>query len=244
MGIFDNLLAPFTTSAQDKAANDQANAYRTGLTAFNTNADAAKGDITQYYGQAANPWQQNFATASQGTRAYADAMGLNGPEGNARAVAAFQNNPGYQFGLTQLMNAVQARNQAAGSGNSGNAMLDLLKQGKGYFDTNWNTYTGNLQPYLNYSTQGAQGLSNVYTGEGTQLAGVDVNKGNAALGVNASIGNAQANADLAPLTAGGNTWGALLGAANLGVGGGATLGGQFLSGAAKNLFNTFQPKTP
>ena len=55
-----------------------------------------------------------------------DSLGVNGPEGNARATAAFQNNPGYTTSVNAGLDVLNRRREAAGMGTSGNADLDAL----------------------------------------------------------------------------------------------------------------------
>jgi hypothetical protein len=60
-----------------------------------------------------------------------DALGVNGPEGNARATGAFQAGPGYQFAFDQGMDALNRRRAAGGMLNSGNADVDAIRFGQG-----------------------------------------------------------------------------------------------------------------
>lgn len=202
MGLFDI----FSSSDANNAAQAQTQGYQQGYN-----------QLGQLYGQAGNALQSNYLgglqpvannlnNANAGTNALGNALGLNGPQGSAAAVQAFQANPGYQFGLNQGLNAVQARQQQMGQGASGNAMLALNDYAQNYANQNWQQYLQNLQPYQNQATQNAalnlqgygqlgQGLSNLYSGQG-----------NAAYGSAVGQGNAQAQADYANLNASQNLW--------------------------------------
>jgi hypothetical protein len=120
--------------------------------------NAAQDAATRNYYAGISPFMQNWAQANQGSNALADALGLNGPQGSANAVAAFQANPAYQFGQQQGLNAIQAQAQASGMGASGNALMDAAKFANNYANQGWNSYIGNLSPYLNFATQGAGGI--------------------------------------------------------------------------------------
>jgi hypothetical protein len=182
-----------------------------------------------------SPFLQNYAQANLGTNQLANALGLNGPQGNAAAIAGFQNNPSYQFGLRQGEDAIAAQAARGGMGASGNALLAADQFGTNYANQNWNNYIGQLTPYLNYAAQGAggalqgygnlgQGLGNLYSNLGQNLnqnfmglgGGLNqsfANQGNAAYGAQSSIGNAQANAELAQAGANANILNAIGGGA-------------------------------
>jgi hypothetical protein len=179
--------------------------------------------LTTNYTAGLQPFLQNYGTAQQGTTALGNALGLNGPQGNAAAVAAFQNNPGYQFQLQQGMDAVNANAAKTGQLASGNTNLDLLKFGQGLAGTGWNQYLQNLQPYLGASQAAASGIGTLDSGLGNQLNANLTNQGNAAYGAQTSIGNANANADLARYNTSANALGAVAG----GLGLGANLFGKF-----------------
>lgn len=143
------------------------------LGSANTAASGALGAgrdaLTSNYYAGISPFLQNYATANQGSQALADALGLNGPAGNARAVAGFQNNPGYQFGLDQGEAAIAAQAQKGGMGASGNALMDASKFATNYANQNWNNYINQLSPYLGAAGQAAGGIQQGYSGLGSAL---------------------------------------------------------------------------
>jgi hypothetical protein len=226
MGLFDI----FNTNDQTAAANAQIQGVNTGLGQLNQNYDAGRNALTTNYAAGLQPFRANFTNAQKGTNALGNALGLNGAQGNADALAAFKNNPGYQFQLQQGDNAILAAQAAGGGGGleSGNTLKALSDYNQGLAGTSWNNYVSQLQPYQGAATAAAGGIGTLYGGLGTALGANYTNQGNAAYGANTSIGNANANADLAGLTASGNLWGAglgLLGAGtNLAGGGGLGAG--------------------
>lgn len=82
-----------------------------------------------------------------GANTYADAMGLNGAAGTARAQDAFQTGPGYQFSLDQGLQALERNASRYGRSNSGNTDLDLMKYATGYADQNYNNWLSGLSSY-------------------------------------------------------------------------------------------------
>jgi hypothetical protein len=202
------LFDPFNNNAQTQAANAQIAGINAGVGAATPYYNQGISALENAFSSAKNPLQQNFMASKQGLTALGNSLGFGGPAGNAAAVAAFQNNPGYQFQLQQGDNAILAA-QAAGQGGglaSGNTLVDLSKFNQGLANTSWNQYISNLQPYINFAQNSGQGLSNVSQNLGTQLNAAYGNLGNMAYGANTSIGNANANADLGNLTGASNVW--------------------------------------
>lgn len=89
-----------------------------------------------------------------GANAYADALGLNGPEGNANAVAGFKTGPGYDFMMDQGLQALERRASAQGNLQSGETGLDTLRFATGLAGQEWGGYLDRLQPYNGMFTQG------------------------------------------------------------------------------------------
>jgi hypothetical protein len=219
MSLFDI----FSNAPAQDAAAAQTAGINAGYGQLSGLAGQGRDALTTNYTAGLQPFLQNYGTAQQGTTALGNALGLNGPQGNAAAVAAFQNNPAYQFQLQQGMDAVNANAAKTGQLASGNTNLDLLKFGQGLAGTGWNQYLQNLQPYLGASQAAASGIGTLDSGLGNQLNANLTNQGNAAYGAQTSIGNANANADLSRYNTSANALGALAG----GLGLGANLFGKF-----------------
>lgn len=82
-----------------------------------------------------------------GADLYADAMGLNGADGAARAGTAFQTGPGYDFARDQGLDAVMRKASATGRVQSGNTDLDLLRYATGYADQTFGDWLTRLGGY-------------------------------------------------------------------------------------------------
>lgn len=231
MGIFDL----FSGASGQKAAADQIAGINQGkdeaTAAFGQGRDA----LTTDYAKALSPYTTNFNVANKGQDALADAMGMNGPEGSARATAAFQANPAYKFQLQQGLDASKAAAAKSGFTGSGNAMIDLNNYAQGQANQGWNQYTQNLQPFLGAANNAAGGIAGVNTGLGNAINASYNNQGNLDYGADTSIGKAQAGGDMANYNASGNLWGAglaLAGDAAQAFGGGG-------AGKVKSLFGSF-----
>ncbi len=212
MGLFDIF--------SNKNAQDAANARIAGINQGYTQATGAVqsglNNANQYYNQAYGAWAPLAGQGAAGANAYADALGLNGPEGNARAQAAFQNNPGFQTQLQTGIDAIDRGAAARGMTQSGNTLAAEQAYGNNLANQNWSNYLAAYNPLLSQQTAAAQGQSGVLTGQGNvnYLGGTQL--GQYGWQQATGIGDAQAAADLAKNQASANLWGVLLGGAKLG----------------------------
>lgn len=211
MGIFDI----FTNDNAQNAANAQIAGVNAGYNQLSQLFGQAGGALNTNYTAAAQPFLQNYGTATAGTTALGNALGLNGAAGNAAATQSFWNNPAISSAINTGSQNVLRNQAATGQLNSGATNIDLQNVAQQTASQGWNQYIAQLQPYLGASTSAASGIGNVYTGLGSQLANLYQNQGNAAYGAQTSIGNANANADLANNNASANIWNALMGGAKL-----------------------------
>jgi hypothetical protein len=227
MGIFDIF--------SDQPAKDAAAAQTSGLNAGYGLASGAInqgiGALNTNYTKALQPYLQNYGTATAGTTALGNVLGLNGQPGSDAALTALRNSPGYKFQQQTLDDTVNAQAAATGMNASGNQLLALNKVNQGLADSTYNNYVGQLQPFLNYSSNAAGGIAGVDTGLGNNLAGQYGNLGQLGYATQTGIGNANANADLAKYSASGNLWNFLGGLGGMRTAGGGTLGGNAISGA-------------
>jgi Chaperone of endosialidase len=210
MGLFDI----FGTGDQQAAAQAQISGINQGIGNLNNYYGKAGNQLQTNYAAGLQPFQQNFATGTQGTTAYGNALGVNGPQGSQQAMQAFQNNPGYGFQQQQGNNALLAQNAASGTTGSGKEATDLSKFNQGLAGTSWNNYVSGLSPYLGMAQNSAAGIGSMYGQLGNQMSSLLQSQGNANYGADTSIGNANANADLAGLTASANGLNALQGGAS------------------------------
>jgi hypothetical protein len=125
--------------------------------------------LDKYYSQAAAPETQVFGSASAGANLYGDLTGANGPEGQARARAAFQTDPGYQFALNQALQATQRSTGTGGFQDSGNVLNELAKTGAGYASQQYGQWAARLAPYLGQQSQAANTLADLYRSQGQDL---------------------------------------------------------------------------
>jgi hypothetical protein len=156
-------------AAQDYLTQGQNNAFgqlgqaRTDLTAGG-GAYAPLTALAQRYGQ--------------GGQLYGDSLGINGAEGNQRAVGAFQAGPGYDFMLDQGVNALTRQANAAGSPVGGNVYRDTLKFGQGLANQEYGNWQNRLKGIGDQELQATQGAAAGNQQNNTTLAGLGVTGAN------------------------------------------------------------------
>jgi hypothetical protein len=181
----------FITSGTDRARGDLGTGYGvssdalrtgtgnalnfldTGLTGATGMLDRGRGDL----GSARESYVPLTALAGKfgaGADLLADALGVNGAGGNARATDAFHTAPGFDFTLSTGLDAINRGRNARGMVNSGNTDVDALKFGTGLANQTYQQWIANLSPYnaLTASTTGAAAAGNADIGK--SLAGLDV----------------------------------------------------------------------
>lgn len=206
MGLFDIFSNDSAQSAADarKAGlqagyNDLSGQYSQGRDALTTSSNAALQPLNTVFGQ-----------SQAGSNAYADATGVNGSDGAARARTAFTSQPGYTEGLNLTLDQNDRRNASRGMLTSGNTLADTAKLATDYASTKYGDYVSKLQPYLGQGTSAATGIAAVDTGLGTGLNTSFQKQGDAANASQTGQGNAQAAADLNNYNVSNNMWGALM----------------------------------
>src|SRR5262245_50617188 len=149
MAFWDNLLAPFNTDAQEKAAADQEAAARAAYAAYSGLAEQGRGALTSNITAGLQPIQGMLQQGQLGTNQYLRVLGIQAP-GDTSApdmTGLLRSTPGYQFALDQGLESVLRKASQSGSLASGGTNLDLLKFGTGLADQTYQSYLQNLQPW-------------------------------------------------------------------------------------------------
>jgi hypothetical protein len=188
MGFFQDLFGDTSAKAAQTAAQQKIAGLNSAQAAYDPLAAQARTDISTGYTQAQDAWQPVYNVGQAGANFYADVTGANGPEGQARARATFQTDPGYQFAVNQALQATQRQQGAGGFQNSGNVNMALQDRASGLAQQQYGNWVGRIAPFLGYSLGGAQGLSQAYTGQGTALGGLDLTNAQQVYGTNAGVG--------------------------------------------------------
>lgn len=225
MALFDNITGFFSGATAGDAANKQVAGLQAGYGQASDLLGKGRDALTTNYTAGLQPFMQNFATGTAGTKSLTDALGITGDPSQVQA--RFAQTPGYKFALDQGNENVLRNASRTGAGNSGQVNLDLQKQGQGLADQTYQSYVQNLMPFLNQTNTSASGIGNMYAGLGQGINTSFGQQAGAAYGTQADIGKAQADAELAKNSGVQNMFGLGLNALKLGAGaaGGGAFGG-------------------
>ena len=114
------------------------------------------GYLDDYESQYGTTFDASTAQATAGANMYANAMGLNGPEGNAAAIAAYQTGPGYQWSVDQAMQGALRGASASGMLASGNTLAAVTELGQNLANQDYGNWAGGLSPYLQLQQSGLE----------------------------------------------------------------------------------------
>ena len=186
---------------------DAQGALNTGATGARSAIDAgtagAAGAVTNYGNQALGALTNGVNTAVgtvQGSNAqyapyvqsgqdanslYADALGLNGAQGNAAATGAFQTSPGYQFQVDQASDNAARHAASLGMAGSGNTLDAITRLGSNLANQEYGGFLDRL------SGLSGQGLSaaNAVSGNNAAAGGFQYGGGTTGAGILGQIGS-------------------------------------------------------
>jgi hypothetical protein len=211
MGLFDI----FSGDKAREAAEAKASGYRHGYDDLSNYYGQGRDALTSNYDKAAGVYQPLYDTAMRGYSSFADAFGLNGAEGNKRALAAFYNNPGYDVQLQTGVDAIDRGAAARGTLSSPGLLAAEQKYGNDLASTGWSKFADSLAGFGSQALGAAGGLSSAYTGLGSNLNQNYTGQGQQAYNAQLGIGNANAEGKMADYNASANTWNAIMNAGNL-----------------------------
>lgn len=150
---------------------------------------------------ALNPYA---AAGTQALSQQADLMGLNGPEAQAAAKAKFTTDPGYEFRLSQGVNALDRSATAAGglySGAAGKALSDYGQQtGSAEYGSYYDRLSGLATNGQNAATNISSTLSDFAKSKASAYLGTGQNQANLRLSTLPHITGANTNAATATAT--------------------------------------------
>lgn len=137
----------------------------------------------------------------KGAGLYADSLGINGGEGNQRAVSAFQAGPGYEFARNQGIDAITRAANASG-GLGGNSLRDTITYGQGLANQEYGNWQNKLAGYNPLQLSATQGAAAGNAGINQNLANLDLAGGSllstaGARNAGVATGQASSLADLA-----------------------------------------------
>jgi len=190
MGFFSDLFG--TGGAATDAANQKIAGLNLGYQQASDFFGQGRGALTTGATAAQNVLNPIVGQTGAGAGLYADLTGANGPEGQARARAAFQTDPGYQFTRDEALQATQRATGTGGMQGSGNVLTALQDRAAGLASQQYGNWASRLAPYVGQNIGAAGALAGVDVGLGQNLNTSFGNQGNLAFNTQAGIGAAQA----------------------------------------------------
>lgn len=162
MGFLSSLTGSNTGKATIAAANQNkgliTDLQGTGNNIINTGEQKSEGAINSAIG-AYQPWVD---TGTAANTMYANANGLNGADGNAAAVKAFQAGPGYEFAVNESMRAAERAASAGGSLASGNLIAALQDRGNSLANQEYGGWLDRLKGTSDAGLTAASGQAGQY----------------------------------------------------------------------------------
>ncbi len=224
MGIFDIFTGD---SAREAAEANQARLTASkgaGMGYLDAGKSGALGALDAA-GATYKPLQQKYGAA---TTLGLDGLGVNGPEGNARATSAFQAGPGYDWRVSQALDQTNRAAAATGMLASGNTLAALSDRAGNMANQEYGSWLDRLGGYISPEMAATSGIAGaeagkapVYMNDANQRVGLET-------GTTQGINSQETQAANAEMQGSSNLWGLGMGLAQLGVG--AMTGGTSLLG--------------
>lgn len=223
MGIFDALSGKPAQQATDLNLARLGALKTEGMGYYDAGLTNSLGALNQASG-VYQPLQDKYGA---GTNLYLDSLGVNGAEGNQRAVNAFQTAPGYDFQVDQALDALDRRAASRGMLASGNNTIDTLNTVTGLANQQYGNWQQNLAGLMNPELTAASGQAGVQGNISNLYSNDAANRVNLATGVATGQNNTQTQGANAQMQGSANALNLGLNLAKLGAGlpGTSLLGG-------------------
>jgi len=193
-----NQYADKATSELNATKGQVGDIYKSGLGYLNSGFNSALGTLGGLTDQANAQLSPYNAVGTQANEMYANAMGLNGNAGIAKASQSFRSTPGYQAMLDEANKAVMRNASASGSLGSGATARALQEASANVADKTYQDWMGNINTGADRGLTAAnamgqntsnigQTLANTQAAQGQALAGLGTDYGNQLTGLSGSI---------------------------------------------------------
>jgi hypothetical protein len=214
MGLFDSLTGKPAKEATALNLARLGALKNEGMGYYNDGRAEALNALNQA-GGIYEPLQQKYST---GTNLYLDSLGVNGVNGNERAVSAFQAGPGYEFMKNQALDALDRRAASRGMLASGNNTIDTLNMVTGLANQEYGNWQNRLAGLISPEMAAVGGRAGV-AGNIANLWQTDAqNRVNLASNVAGNMNSVQNQGANAQMAASKNMLGLGLNLAQLGAG--------------------------
>ena len=183
MGLFDIFGGGDTSGATDNAIGS----LWAGNRAFNYAGNTSMDILKQYLGNATNYLQPYYDTGTAAQKQYAGALGVPGVQSYDPSQMV-KSTPGYQFGLSQGNDAMNAQMSAQGMYGSGAQRQASQKFGQNYGMNYYNQLMSQLSGLGQQGQQAGNQMGNWNMNTGQGLAGLEMAMGQNAQNTFATTG--------------------------------------------------------
>jgi hypothetical protein len=201
MGLFDI----FSSENAEQAANIQRAALAQGLANYGNYAERARSALTDFGAKAVAPWESLGPGTEAAYKQYLDITGAGGPEGQARARALFQADPGAAYEQEEAQKVLE-RGGIAGGFATGNIIDQITRDAQNRARTNYGNWADRAYRAAAFAPTVAGGTSGVYGQIGAGLANLYSGQGAAELNTAKAQGDAAAAAAMDANRASGQIW--------------------------------------
>lgn len=205
----------FSGRAGRQAAIFQAQQLQRGQDEGNAALDTGYDRAAEAYGKAGTTLGGLADSYGAGSTLYQNALGVNGQAGSDAAREAFTASPGYAFNMDQGLQGLSRARAVNGTLASGGADTDAMKFASGLASGEWNNWLSNLNGLDTKRYGATTGQAGTFGALGSAALGVGQAKASLAQTTAAGIGQAGSQGLMAGQQAAQNSFGALMGGANL-----------------------------
>ena len=153
------------------------------LEALGRGYDQARTDLTTNFEGAIERFAPYVESGRRAGTMYENSLGLNGVDGNAAAVGAFRESPGYRFSVDQATDAVARKASAIGALGSGNTMTAISDRAQGMANTEYGGWQDRLERRSGLGLQATTAQAGLQGQFGATLAGLGQQRGQNEAGI-------------------------------------------------------------
>lgn len=214
MGLFDI----FSDKNEKAAARAQKRGLERGRAGAFEQIDAGQAGYDEFAGRAYDEFDTYDDLGRGSATMYSDALGIGGDEGTARARAAYETSPGYDFEVEEALRAIERSGAARGGTDSGGLIDALRSRAQDYARTDFSGWLDRLSGNVDRGINVAGARSDILSGQGTQRYNTGMTKANIDWNTETGKGSADAAFQMAKENSGMNIFDALMGGLKLAAG--------------------------
>ena len=169
--------------AQPLALSALKTGYDTAMPHLQTGYDTARAD----YGRASDLYNPYASAGLSGLNMLTNSLGLNGPQGNAAAVAAFQAGPGYEWMRDQALEGVLRKQNSLNMRMSGNTLTALQDRAGQLANQEYNPWRNQLTGLASTGYNALNAQAGLARGQGDLATNYGLNAGKMAYGYGGDI---------------------------------------------------------